>query len=192
MPAVFLYPIILLLGFFAFTFLGYIFHWAFHRPWSGIFYKKHWTHHFTHYPPNNLFSEEYIYTKADNSVVLFAILFAPFVAAVFLITIFHIIPYILGTLLLIEMGIIGWANTHMHDSFHLHKSFWSRFWFYDDLVVLHMFHHYDTKNNLGIFWFGWDRVFGTLKKSTCGRIPLLERDRSKRKSAGYKDNGEIG
>lgn len=159
-----LYSIILVLGFFAFTFLGYVIHWFLHQPFSGVFYRKHYTHHFIHYPPGRLFSETYIYTKSDNSVVLFAILFSPFVATILLLTIFQVIPLVLGILLMIEMTIIGWTNTHMHDSFHIYHSLWSRFWFFSDLVILHSLHHHDTSKNLSIFWFGWDRIFGTYHK----------------------------
>ena len=111
-----------------------------------------------------MFSVKYRSSGKDNSIVLFGILFSPVVLGMLAMTIFHVVPMVLGILLLIEMGIVSVLNATIHDDMHLFESFWGRFWFFGELVYLHNIHHISTDKNLGIFYFGWDRVFGSFKK----------------------------
>lgn len=152
-----------ILTFIALTFLGYISHWAFHQKWSGLFYRKHYTHHFVLYPIEDFVSDKYRNPKKDNSVFLFAIVFAPFVFTALFLTIFHIIPLLFGLIILGEMLIFSILNDQLHDAFHLNNSFWHRFWFFDRLKKLHFQHHIDTNSNFGIFNFAFDKILGTYK-----------------------------
>lgn len=135
-----------------------------HQPFSGPFYRKHWAHHYKQYPANDMFSVKYRSSGKDNSIFLFGILLSPVVLGMLAMTIFHVVPMVLGILLLIEMGVVGYLNAAIHDDMHLFKSFWGRFWFFGELVYKHHIHHLDTSKNLGIFWFGWDKVFGSFQK----------------------------
>lgn len=144
-----------------FTFLGYVFHLMFHKPWSGRFYKAHMNHHLKQYPASDYYSDEYRDPGQDNTVWLFTLVFSPFVITVLLLTVFRIISMTIGIPVLLEMALIGWVNNDLHDSFHLRKSFWQRFWFFDRLVKLHYNHHVNMGTNYGIFSFIWDKIFGT-------------------------------
>src|ERR1039457_5727291 len=129
-----LYFVILVLCFFLFSFLGYVFHWFFHQPFSGIFYRKHYAHHNTQYPANDMFSVKYRSSGKDNSIFLFGILFAPIVLTALFLTIFQVIPIVLGILIMIEVAVIGYLNGAIHDDMQLFVSFWSKFWFFGELV----------------------------------------------------------
>ena len=159
-----IYTAILLSEFLVLTFLGWFFHFCLHRKWSGQFYRSHQYHHSVLYPPNSFLSEEYREPKKDNSVILFAIVFAPFVIVQLLLTILQVIPLVLGIVMLVEMGIIAFLNNALHDSFHLYKSFWHKFWFFDKLQKLHLIHHQRQNTNYGIFNFWFDRIFRTYKR----------------------------
>ena len=144
-----------------FTFLGYAFHRMFHRRWSGRFYVAHMNHHLKQYPVSDFYSDEYRDPGSDSTVYLFALLFSPILITMVLLTVFHIVSLFLGLSVLAEMLFIGWVNNSLHDSFHLRKTFWHRFWFFDRLVKLHFNHHLDQNTNFGIFSFVWDRLFRT-------------------------------
>lgn len=159
-----IYTLVLILVFMFLTFMGFAIHWSFHQKWSGIFYRKHYNHHFLQYPADDLLSDTYRHSGKDNSVVLFGICFSPIVLTAVLLTIFGVIPMFLGVMILIEMGIIGFLNDNLHDAFHLNKSFWMRFKYFERLRQLHFLHHYNTQSNFGIFSFVWDRFFRTYNK----------------------------
>jgi sterol desaturase/sphingolipid hydroxylase (fatty acid hydroxylase superfamily) len=159
-----LYPLVFIFTFMFLTFLGYIIHRAFHQEWSGTFYRRHYDHHFLQYPKTDLLSDTYRYpNKGNSSVWLFAICFAPLVLTALFLTIFGVIPLGIGIMIFIEMAIIGVANDHLHDSFHIRKTFWARFKYFKELRRLHFLHHMDTQSNFGIFSFTWDRLLGTYK-----------------------------
>jgi sterol desaturase/sphingolipid hydroxylase (fatty acid hydroxylase superfamily) len=152
-----LIPIVFLLT----TFLGFVIHWFFHQPFAGRFYKAHLNHHEKQYPPNDLVSDEYRNAGKDNTVFLFLIIAAPILITIVLMMIFSVIPFILGLLTLIEVSVIGYVYNAMHDAFHLRKSVWNRFPGFEKLRMLHFIHHQNMKVNFSIFWFFWDRVFGS-------------------------------
>lgn len=157
--------VILFITLIAMTFLGYAFHLMFHKPWSRRFYQAHMNHHLKQYPPSNFISDNYRDAGNDNTVWLFTIVFSPFVLTVLILTLTHVLSIFLGVSVLIEMILIGLLNNSMHDSFHLKKTFWHRFWFFDSLIKLHYYHHIDMSTNYGIFSFIWDKIFGTYKDS---------------------------
>jgi hypothetical protein len=79
-----------------------------------------------------------------------------------------VIPLYVMIVLIVEMIIIGWMHNYLHDSFHIKNHFLSRMplikkifdkWSHD-----HYLHHEDMTKNFGIFFFVWDRVFGTYLK----------------------------
>lgn len=143
------------------TFLGYVFHWVFHQRWSGKFFRAHMHHHLRLYPPTDFYSDKYREAGKNNTFWLFAAVFAPLILAVVILTATHIFSLFLGISMLVEMAIIGFLNDSLHDAFHLHKTFWQRFWFFERLKKLHYNHHIKMNSNLGIFSFSWDKIFGT-------------------------------
>lgn len=153
--------VVLIVIFVALTFLGYAFHWMFHQKWSKRFYRAHMNHHLKQYPVSNFYSDKYRDAGKDNTVVLFGLIFSPLVFLALILTVFGYINLFLGIAILLEMAVIGFLNNSLHDSFHLKKTFWHRFSFFDKLVKLHYNHHIKMKTNFGIFSFVWDRLFGT-------------------------------
>lgn len=162
------YLLLLYLELLSLLFLGYGIHWCFHREWSGIFFRKHRKHHDILYPPDQFISSKYRDPGSDNSVILFSVAFSPFVLSLLVITIFHIIPPLLGILMLGEMAIVATINNYLHDSFHLEKSIWHRWPGFTKLRQLHLMHHINQSSNYGIFNFWCDRFFGTYKERANG------------------------
>jgi len=143
------------------TLLGYAFHAMFHKPWSGQFFKAHMNHHLKQYPPTDFYSDTYRYAGKDNTVVLFGLVFSPLVVTMIVLTATGAVSLFLGLSVLAEMGIIGWLNNSLHDSFHLRNTFWERFAFFERLKKLHFQHHVNMQSNYGIFSFVWDKIFRT-------------------------------
>ena len=135
----------------------------FHKPWSKRFYNAHMNHHLKQYPPNDYVSDVYRSAGSDNTVYLFGLAFSPFIIGNIVLTILGVIPVVLGIGIFIEMAIVSFLNSSLHDSFHITKTFWHRFLFFERLKKIHYEHHIDMSKNYGIFMFSWDKIFGTYK-----------------------------
>jgi sterol desaturase/sphingolipid hydroxylase (fatty acid hydroxylase superfamily) len=155
---------ILLLAFVFFTFLGYVVHRVFHQSWAGVFYRAHCNHHNQQYPPGDLVSDVYRHAGSDNSFRWFLLAFSPLILGAVALTVAGVVPIIVGVGLLVEMGIVAWLNDAIHDGTHITRSVWHRFRFFDRLQRLHFQHHLDQGTNYSIWWFVWDRVFGTYRE----------------------------
>ena len=105
-----------------------------------------------------MFSDRYRSSGKDNSIVLFGILFAPIVLGTFFLTIFQVIPLVLGVLIMIEMAIIGYLNGSIHDDMHLFVLFGAAFGFFVNWCIFIISLHLNVRSNLGIFYFGWDKI----------------------------------
>jgi sterol desaturase/sphingolipid hydroxylase (fatty acid hydroxylase superfamily) len=55
-------------------------------------------------------------------------------------------------------------HNNMHDSFHIRKTFWHKFPFFQKLIKSHYQHHINMGTNYGIFSFFWDKLFKTYKE----------------------------
>lgn len=147
------------------TFLGYVFHLIFHKPWSGKFFKSHMNHHLKQYPSTDFYSSKYRDAGKDNTVWLFAAVFAPIILTIIILIMINVIPLFMGLMSLAEMFFIGWLNNSMHDGFHVENSVWHKFWFFKKLEKLHYQHHVDMNTNYGIFSFVWDKILGTFQNT---------------------------
>jgi sterol desaturase/sphingolipid hydroxylase (fatty acid hydroxylase superfamily) len=49
----------------------------------------------------------------------------------------------------------------VHNQFHLTNTSLDRWGWFQRLRELHFVHHRRMNRNLGVFWFGWDRIFRT-------------------------------
>lgn len=145
------------------TLFGQVIHWSLHQPWSGRFNKSHMTHHLVLYPVSSYKSERYRDPGKDSTVKTFGLVALPLLAAPILLFLFGKLSLFLTLWSLAEMLILGWLHDSIHDSFHLHKSFWSRLPGYKAWAKKHYLHHVNMQKNFGIFTFFWDRLFGTLK-----------------------------
>lgn len=156
--------VILIFSFIIMTLLGHLVHMAAHKPWSKIFYIAHRDHHNLQYPPSDLISDKYRSSGGNDTTIYFALIFSPLIIGNIVLTILGIIPIIFGIGFFLEMATISWLNVVIHDGVHLHQSFWHRFWFFERLQKLHNIHHQDQSKNFGIFYFVWDKLFGTYEE----------------------------
>jgi len=151
-------------SFFLTTLLGYIAHYVMHQEWSGRLYQAHKTHHFILYPTSDFFSDKYRGAGIDDSGKFFILLFSPIILLILGLGWFGVIPLWAAILVVVEMGITGYAHDYLHEKTHLTKTWWKQFGWFQEWTKLHYTHHVNTGSNLGIFSFWVDRVMGTFKK----------------------------
>ncbi len=144
---------------------AYVIHWVMHRSWSGPLYRSHMEHHQVHYPPSDLYSTGKYRSSGWSSGWL---TFTPIVALSWLGILAFMRLLHLGALgqgiVLAVFAVLGWAHGYVHDAFHVSDHRLGRFAWFQRLRLLHEPHHFDMRKNLGILWFGWDRVFGTFTR----------------------------
>ena len=156
-------PLMLIVCYLLTTLFGYGVHYALHQPWSGRWHRKHLVHHTLLYDPLHYQSDSYRDAGANSTFWIFAAASIPMLA----------IPIVLWAVgwiggwitmgLLVEMLLIGWLHDHIHDQFHLTRSWLGWLPIFRRWNELHYTHHTDMGSNLGIFWFGWDRLFRSFK-----------------------------
>lgn len=147
------------------SFLGYVVHWAIHKPWSGRFYEAHTTHHVRLYPPGKLISEKYRDAGQHNTAYTFIIAFIPILAIPVALYFFSVISLTTLIVSISMMIIVGLLNDLIHDSFHV-KNHWVGQIVpnYHHMRRLHFAHHVNVQQNFGIYGFFWDQLFRTYKK----------------------------
>jgi hypothetical protein len=146
------------------TLIGWLVHWVMHQPWAGRVYRSHMTHHITLYPPKDLLSDRYRDAGADNGVFVFAPAITIVVAVLGLaLYALGVTLWVLATIAVVSTG-IGVAHDTLHTSFHLRTSWLTRFRWFRWLRLIHFVHHRRMNRNLGIFWFGWDRLLKAFRR----------------------------
>jgi hypothetical protein len=148
------------------TLVGYGVHWIMHQPWSRALYRSHMQHHMVHYPATNLYSAGHYRSSGLSSGWL---TFTPFVlaAAVGIVLLLHRLLHAsweVEAAVLVAFAFIGGAHGVVHDAFHVSDHWLGRFGWFRQLRALHEPHHHDMSKNLGILWFGWDRVFRSFRR----------------------------
>jgi len=144
------------------TFVGWVFHWVLHQRWSGLLYRSHTAHHLN-YPATDLLSSPYRDTGKNNGLLFFV----PAIAVAMLF--FFAGLYLLGfgwpvfAWVFVESIAIGTAHEWLHVRMHLSDPVYMKSNFFRKVRLLHFYHHRNVKKNLGIFWFGWDRLFNTYR-----------------------------
>lgn len=156
-----------ILTFFVITLFGHVAHWFIHQPLAGKFNRSHMTHHLKLYPPTDYLSKKYRHPGKDNTVLIFAILSIPMLILPWVALGFGVITLFQALFIFVEMLILGAAHDYVHDAFHIKGHWLYKFKMFRKWNVLHYRHHVNMKSNFGIFYFMWDRVFGTL--STKGK-----------------------
>jgi sterol desaturase/sphingolipid hydroxylase (fatty acid hydroxylase superfamily) len=166
---------VLLVGLVAYlltSFLGYIIHWAIHRPWAGKAYRAHRAHHVDLYPPGKLISDTYRSAGQQSTVYTFVMAFAPLLLIPPVLWITGVFTFGMALSAVLAMGISGLLNDTIHDSYHVKDHWLGRVVpGYDRMRQLHFIHHVNMRKNYGIYSFVWDRIFGTLK-IVYGKKPL--------------------
>lgn len=140
--------------------IGYGIHWAAHKSWSGPLFRAHLVHH-TMYAPR-VFEHDVYESRFRSS---FAIWLAP-VFVVLLCLGFAVLPWHLAVVSFLTLACNAVVTDIIHQAFHV-KNHWLRgVPVVRRSLLLHMLHHRHTQNNLGITFYLWDRVFGTLRLPT--------------------------
>lgn len=151
----------LLLG----TLAGWLGHWALHQRWAGKFYRSHLTHHRL-YPPRDLRSPAYRDAKGD-STTFFLVPLVTFVIIAWMVALF-----VLDASWTVFPGIaiagvgVGWAHDYLHEAYHLESHWLDRCGWFRSLRALHLIHHCRVHSNIGIVWYGWDRLFRTFRRKS--------------------------
>jgi hypothetical protein len=139
--------------------VGYSIHRLAHWPKSGKIFRNHLHHHSHAYPPSRYQSEKYL----GDLKTSFIPIFIPVFLLVNLLAI-RILPLACYPVFLLVSSAVAVANNYFHDSFHVSGHWLSRFKFYGRLKSTHLIHHENVKKNLGIYWYGYDKVIGSFRK----------------------------
>jgi hypothetical protein len=159
-----------LLGLIAITFLygtliGHAIHWAAHQPFSRWLYRAHMSHHKAQYPKDDLVSAVYRRSQDDN-FFLFGLVVVPALWPLLALVVgLGASPFEFGAVVSLIL-FVGWLHDHVHVRMHLRTSVVERLFprAMAHFRRLHAAHHRDMTKNLGIVWFGWDRIFGSFTK----------------------------
>jgi len=151
----------LLIGFYLAEGAGYLVHRLAHWPGSGPLHRAHMAHHLDLYPDGGsaFLSEAYQHPPARSGNVLHFVPFVLGLGAVLLL----VLPLGWALLLFAEVAILALTNSVLHDRLHVREDRLEGFAWFERLRALHRQHHDDMTTNLGIFHFGIDRLFGTLR-----------------------------
>lgn len=144
------------------TLAGWIGHWALHQRWTGRFAKAHLVHHRL-YPPSNFLSESYRDAKeSDTTLVL-----GPFITVVVLLWMGTLVllgaPWFTFVAIVIVGVLVGGLHEYVHKAIHLKGHWLGTLTWFQAIQIHHLKHHKHTQKNLGIVWYGWDRLFRTFK-----------------------------
>lgn len=144
---------------------GHLIHWVIHQRWSGPFHRSHMEHHLELYPPGDLLSETYRASKWYHSGTF---LFTPPLVVILAVTgglswwagvpLWALVTF--GTTL---VG-FGLLNDFVHDNSHVRGHWLNRFAWFRKARDIHFVHHRNMRKNFGIFYFGWDKLFGTYRE----------------------------
>ncbi len=145
------------------TLIGYIVHWMLHQRWSGPLYKVHMNHHVVQYPPKNLMSAGYR-SSGRTSVWAFVPPLTVFVAITLGVLWIAGAQWWLHAIIIVESALIGWLHDYAHDGLHVTGHPLEKVPGFGWLRRQHSVHHRNMKRNLGIMWFGWDRILGTYRE----------------------------
>lgn len=143
--------------------VGWVVHRFLHNPLAGRLYQAHKTHHEVKYPPEDIESKTYRSAGAHSGVLLFAPFVAIVVVAVGLVLHWLHVPTWAYLVFLAETAVIAYLNDAIHEATHVRGHWLEAFDWFWKAKRLHLQHHLDYGTNLGIFWFGWDRLLKTFQ-----------------------------
>ncbi|KAL6062943.1 TFIIH basal transcription factor complex helicase XPB subunit [Balamuthia mandrillaris] len=147
--------------YYAYLFIGYIFHRVVHCPQSGPCYTVHMRHHLQEYPPTALLSDTYRGERHEFHYKIPLAMMPLFVG-------WMLFPFDVAILFTVELSFLSAASQYLHERYHLKDPGWLatnpltrrlfRQW-----QRQHFIHHRDTTSNLtiGCADITPDLVFGT-------------------------------
>lgn len=158
----------ILISYFATTLFGHVVHWSLHQGWTGSVHQSHMTHHNKLYPPSDYLSKIYRQAGKDSTPKFFLISAIPLILTPIVLWLIGWLPLSLMITALFVEALMGFLHNYLHDAFHIEKH-----WLYGvpflgvifgKWVSIHYLHHVDMGKNYGIFFFFYDRLFGTYWK----------------------------
>lgn len=149
---------------------GYVLHRSLHRKWAGTLYVSHMRHHVDLYPSSVLVSKTYRSAGSDSARFPFMALGAPLLVMPFVIWHVGLMTGIQCVAAVTTIFLVGVMNDVIHDAFHLENHLVHRMPGYRRMRDLHFVHHDKMTTNMGIFWFAWDRLFGTFREISIRKL----------------------
>lgn len=153
--------IALVVGYFVIQVVRYFVHWALHQENLGRMFQAHKEHHKDKYPP-----EAYLFDGRYRQVSIISQPFWYYLPGALTLVgiVFTIFPLYIAISLTIELIIISWANTWLHQKLHVSGHWLEKYSWFHHLRALHWHHHIDKSKNIGIFsWFA-DKLFHTYQE----------------------------
>jgi sterol desaturase/sphingolipid hydroxylase (fatty acid hydroxylase superfamily) len=138
--------------------VAYSVHRLAHWPKSGKLFRDHMYHHAHTYPPSRYQTERYLGDLKTSFLPVFIPLFT-------LVNVlgFIFLPWPCYTVFFVVTSVGSLANSYLHDSFHVSIHWLRRFRWYGRMTKFHRVHHENVKMNLGIYWYGLDRLLKSFK-----------------------------
>lgn len=147
-------------------FVGYWVHKVLHSGKIVWLSESHMVHHMKIYPPSRLRTEKYInppHAKFAGVGLEWAIpILLVLIPTVIILNVVGLGFITIASFIISALVWAGLFLSWMHDQFHLKKSRFKGRWF-KKARKLHDIHHLDMDSNLGITFFWFDRIFGTLR-----------------------------
>ena len=138
--------------------VGFSVHRLAHWPRAGKIFRDHLHHHAHAYPPGRYQSERYLGDLKTSFLPVFVPIFV-----VWNILAAALLPWPCFVAFFATSSVLSLFNNYMHDSFHVTTHWLRRYRWYDRLSATHRVHHENVKKNLGIYWYVFDRIFGTYR-----------------------------
>ena len=145
---------VLVIGFFLYEGVVFGAHRLMHERWTGPLWRSHQLHHKLYNPKSPASS---IYKEVGwRSFKYRALIFLAVVGAFFC-----LLPFWMAFALLVEVSVLSAVSTYIHDATHIADHDLERFGWFRYLKGMHWTHHANTKKNLGIITFLFDRLAGS-------------------------------
>jgi len=141
--------------------VGFSVHRFAHSPKSGKLFRDHLHHHAHAYPPSRYQTEKYLGDLKTSFLPVFVPVFVLFNLAAA-----AMLPWPCYLAFFVVSSVFSLANNYLHDSFHISNHWLRRFGWYGRMASIHRVHHENVKKNLGIYWYGLDRLFGSYRPSS--------------------------
>jgi hypothetical protein len=138
--------------------VGFSVHRLAHSPKSGKLFRDHLHHHAHAYPPSRYQTEKYL----GDLKTSFLPYFVPIFVVVNLVAA-GLLSWPLYLTFFVVTSAFSLANNYLHDSFHISSHWLRKFSWHKHLTATHQVHHQNVKKNLGIYWYGFDRLLGSYR-----------------------------
>lgn len=141
--------------------VGFAIHRLAHWSGSGKLFQDHLNHHAVAYPPSKYLSAKYLGDLRTSFIPYFIPVFVAFNLLAF-----AIMSWPMALTFLVVSSAVSLASNMLHDSYHVKDHWLTRFSWHRHLREVHRVHHVNVKKNLGIYFYFYDRLFGSFRPSS--------------------------